>query len=119
MTDIFEDTAGEVRAIVNDTEKCANNIFEAAESIVEQISEVEDDTLREQISENVTKIFEACHFQDFAGQRATKILENLEEISSKTGSISKRQLSEEESLKQGPQLQDASQEDIDKMFEEA
>lgn len=119
MADIFEDTVGEVKAIVNDTERCANDIFEAAESIVEQVAEIDEEQLRNAISENVTKIFESCHFQDFSGQRATKIIENLEEIQAKTGPMEKHELSEEESLKQGPQIDDVSQEDIDKLFNES
>ena len=42
MSDIFEQTIKEVNAIVNDSERCANDIFEASESIIEQISETYD-----------------------------------------------------------------------------
>ncbi len=118
MTDIFEQTKSEVRAIVTDTERCANDIFEASESIMEQIAEIDNEILRNSISDNVTRIFESCHFQDFAGQRATKIIENIDEVASKTGSIQKRKLSDEESLKQGPQLETATQADIDAMFDD-
>lgn len=111
---------GEVEAIVRDTERCAGDIFEASEAIVEIIAEVENEQLRLAISDNITKIFEACHFQDFAGQRATKIIENINDVAGQVGdSVKLRELSEEESLKQGPQLEAASQEDIDKLFDDA
>jgi len=74
--------------------------------------------IRDGISEYITRIFESCHFQDFSGQRATKIISNLDEIKAQTGPIEMKELSEEEALKQGPQIETANQADIDKLFGE-
>lgn len=119
MTDIFEQTIAEVKATVKDSERCANNIFSAAESIAKLAEKIADEKLKEEISSNLTAIFESCHFQDFTGQRATKIINNIEEISAQTGPMEKQELSEEESLKQGPDVDSISQEDVDNLFNES
>ena len=83
----------ELDAVVETTEKAANNILDAAERISERIKasqstdneEVKKNVL-EQISQDIEDIFLACSFQDITGQRIRKTLENLREIEDRLGS---------------------------------
>jgi chemotaxis regulatin CheY-phosphate phosphatase CheZ len=116
MTDIFNESINELKALVSDSEKCANEIFSACENIQKNIS-VLDSSVAETINSQIARIIEACHFQDFTGQRTTKVISHLKYGLEKAGKIEPKKLSFEESLTQGPQQKTASQEDIDKLFE--
>ncbi|MGL4240712.1 MAG: protein phosphatase CheZ [Beijerinckiaceae bacterium] len=76
--------AGELGAVVMDTEGATNNILAAAERI-EMLagviqSEKTKDSMKEragEIASIVMSIYEACNFQDLTGQRITRVCETL------------------------------------------
>jgi chemotaxis protein CheZ len=68
----------ELDAIVRDTEDATNIILGAAEAILELDAAAAD--LKDQVDDQVMRIFEACSFQDITGQRVSKIIALLEKI---------------------------------------
>ncbi len=116
MADIFEESIKILQALVKDTERCADNIFDACEKLGKEVNKL-DKKAQENIREQLARIIESCHFQDFTGQRTTTVISHLKHGKEKAGPIEAKILSFEESLTQGPQLETASQEEIDKMFE--
>ncbi len=80
--------------------------------------------IKEQINQQVGKIFEACSFQDITGQRLKRIAKQLDAIEKNLENIvavAKSPVtskSEKEKLMSGPQLSGSapSQADIDRMF---
>ena len=118
MSDIFEDSIKILQALVKDTEKCANNIFDACEKLGKEVNSL-DKKAQEKIREQIARIIENCHFQDFTGQRTTSVINHLKHGKSKVGAITPKALTKEEALMQGPQLETASQEEIDKLFEKS
>lgn len=127
----------ELDAIVEATSMATHTIMDACEGIENQF-----ETLgykADPIAEHVTKIYEACSFQDITGQRISKIVSTLHDIEDKVGNlmsvlsesipdIDKITSSEEtekdpmadESLLNGPQLEGkgVSQEDIDALLDD-
>ena len=73
-------------AIIISTDEASNQIMEAAEDI-EEIASSLDNEVENKITEAVTKIFEACSFQDLTGQRITKVVEALQNIEKKVESL--------------------------------
>ena len=84
--------AGELGAVVLDTEGATNNILAAAEKIeilagVIQ-SEVSMDGMKDRagdIAAIVMTIYEACNFQDLTGQRISRVCETLNFVESRVG----------------------------------
>lgn len=80
--------------------------------------------IKEQINQQVGKIFEACSFQDITGQRLKRIAKQLDAIEKNLENIvavAKSPVTsknEKEKLMSGPQLSGSapSQADIDRMF---
>jgi len=118
MPDIFDESTKELYALVKDSERCANEIFSACENIQKQLNKIDEKTA-EAINSQIVRIIESCHFQDFAGQRTKKVVSHLRHGKEQVGQIETKVLSAEESLTQGPQVEIASQEEIDKLFNEA
>jgi chemotaxis protein CheZ len=118
MADIFDDSIKILQALVKDTERCANDIFDACEKLGKYAQKLDDKT-QENIREQIAKIIESCHFQDFTGQRTTSVIKNLQHGRQVAGVIESKEVSFEESLMQGPQLETANQDEIDKLFEKA
>ncbi len=118
MSDIFEESIKQIQSIVNDGERCANQIFDACDKL-SKVLRVADVKTAEKCGEQVARILEACHFQDFSGQRATKVIAHLKHGKSKVGPIEPKALTKEEALMQGPAAEAANQDDIDKLFENA
>jgi len=116
MADLFEDSIAQLKAIVSDSERCANQIFDACEKLGKELAGVDTATV-EKINEQVARIIEACHFQDFSGQRSAKIINHMNYAKDTVGPIEQKALSKDEQLMQGPQTEAASQDDIDKLFE--
>lgn len=116
MPDIFKLAESDLNALVTDSEKSANKILTAGENILSVLKGVADKNATQVIANEVSKIFEACHFQDFTGQRATKLRKYFAEIHEHTGAIEQKEKSFDEFLKEGPQTVTANQEDIDKLF---
>lgn len=83
ITDEHLPAAGEeLEAIVGATEQATETIMEAAEGI-----ELEAQSLpaeqAQKFSDAVTRIYEACGFQDITGQRITKVVTTLKHIEKK------------------------------------
>ncbi len=95
--DSAANTGVELEAVIEDTEKAANSILDAADRIVEHISDDKDwnnpkvvTEMRENIKNDIQEILMACTFQDLAGQRIRNTLNNLQDIEEKLGSTFKK-----------------------------
>ena len=124
--------AGELDAVIAATEAATSVIMDSCENITSHAGELPEEN-RDALMNEVTKILEACSFQDITGQRITKVTKNLQSIEEKVGALLKV-LEEkipgipqgeeidtregDERLKNGPQMPDkaVSQEDIDKLL---
>ncbi len=78
--------ADELDAIVGATEQATNSIFEAVEAIEELAGKMKSKGAKE-IGEHVTKVYEACSFQDITGQRISKVVKALKHIEDKVQSL--------------------------------
>ena len=76
----------ELSAIVGATEKATNEIFEAVDSIESSTAEM-DENAAAPIADAVTRIYEACSFQDITGQRITKIVGVLQDVEAKVNGL--------------------------------
>lgn len=77
----------ELNAVLGGTENATHRILQAGEEIEEAaktlaaaIKNIQDQHLARDILDQVTSIFEACNFQDLAGQRITKVTATLKFI---------------------------------------
>lgn len=69
----------ELEALIADTERATETIMSEAETLM--ISETEDlDAYKMEVSDAMTKIIEACSFQDLTGQRVSKVVSSLKHI---------------------------------------
>lgn len=129
----------ELDAVVASTEEATGTIMDACEAIQGQFDSM-DGAVAEVVEAEVTRIFEACSFQDITGQRITKVVGALKEIDDKVSAILKlvgtdfpgvgdmggADASDEperqgdEALLNGPQMADQAitQEEIDKLLAE-
>lgn len=128
--DSFSTAADELEEIVAESAKATNDIMNSAET-VEQMCGSMDKASADKLTDAVTKIYEACAFQDITGQRIAKVITTLQSIETKVvalaracgGEIETNEASaksdKEAGLLNGPQLavNAASQEDIDRLFE--
>lgn len=128
----------ELEAIVGATEQATNGILEAME-ILEGLTGEMSPELGEKITDAVTRVYEACNFQDITGQRITKVVKALQHIEQKVdgllavfgADIAERHQAEmaaaetdetaeqkDKKLLNGPQLPDSasSQDEIDKLM---
>lgn len=76
----------ELDAIVAATEEATGTILDCAEKL-ENIGATLDDKDSEAVTDAVTRIYEACNFQDITGQRITKIVKALKHIEDKIGNL--------------------------------
>ncbi len=125
--------AGELDAVIAATEAATGVIMDGCDNITaeaEKLAPAQKDFMLNE----VTKILEACSFQDITGQRISKVTKNLKSIEEKVGALLKilaekipglPHTSEDddtrvgdERLKNGPQMPDkaVSQADIDKLL---
>jgi chemotaxis protein CheZ len=89
--------AGELGAAVDVMEKSAETILHAAEVIDEnakglaaaQKSDYERG-LAQEIQEHVVRLYEACNFQDLAGQRIGKVIATLDAVEAQVSSVIER-----------------------------
>lgn len=122
-------------AVLKSTEEAAHNIMDAAEEIQNIVSSIEaNEDAKRKIEDEITKIYEACNFQDITGQRIKKVMQALEftetkikkliSMFSSDGVVITEKLKEmkdersDSHLMNGPQLSSEapSQSDIDAMF---
>jgi chemotaxis protein CheZ len=78
----------ELDAIVKSTEDATGNILDAAEEL-EAVSGELKGKQSERIMDVVTKIYEACNFQDITGQRITKVVNTLKHIEEELDKLTK------------------------------
>ena len=78
----------ELDAIVGNTEEATGSILDAAEKI-EGIAAKLDIEPGMQIADAVTRIYEACNFQDITGQRISKVITALKTIEARIESLAK------------------------------
>lgn len=123
----------ELDAVVAATEVATGTIMDSCDAIT-AYSENLDSAHKEFMVGEVTKILEACSFQDITGQRITKVVRSLKTIDEKVTALlealgervpGKTGLSEDDDqrtgdarLLNGPQMADKaiSQDDIDKLL---
>lgn len=75
----IREATDELDAIVGHTEEATGAILDAAEKI-EKIASALDVDPAMKIAEEVTRIYEACNFQDITGQRIGKVVGALKNI---------------------------------------
>lgn len=143
-TGYLPEASDQLSAIVGATEQATNEIFEAVESIEELAAKLAPDHA-EQITEAVTRVYEACSFQDITGQRVSKVVTTLQNVESmvhalllafgeasngaatadtaagpspKSGAVPEAPARPDEHLMNGPQMpgEANSQEDIDALL---
>jgi chemotaxis protein CheZ len=116
----------EIGAVLKHNERAADKILSSCEDIQKKLVKVgkTDAPSAEAIAGSVNAIFEACDFQDLSGQRLTKVAETLDFIDESIGNLvtllvtqTKAEQSEADMLRHGPQLNAASQDDIDRLFD--
>jgi chemotaxis protein CheZ len=69
----------ELDAVVGATEDAAGTILDAAETI-EGVAAAIDPVQAQILQDAVARIYEACSFQDLAGQRITKVVRTLRQV---------------------------------------
>lgn len=118
----------ELDAVVAATEEATETIMDSCDAIMAQ-SENLDGGDKDAVQSQVTKILEACTFQDITGQRITKVIKSLKTIEEKIArlleiipvpesSMGEDTRSGDEKLLNGPQMPDKAinQTDIDKLL---
>lgn len=78
----------ELEAVVDATERAANQILEAAEAISDWLASGSRDAASVQaVAERINTIFEACTFQDLTGQRIRRAIEQLQKVETMLGGM--------------------------------
>jgi len=80
--------SSELTAIVGATEHATNEIFEAVDAIESASAEM-DPEIAAPFADAVTRIYEACSFQDITGQRITKIVKVLQDVEDRVSGLLK------------------------------
>jgi len=78
--------ADELDAIVDATAEATHVILDSVEKIEAIGNGLPDDTKR-MLGESVTRIYEACNFQDITGQRITKVVKTMKAIEAKVAAL--------------------------------
>ena len=81
----MDQLSGELGAVVSQTEAAANNILGSAETIDFEIGMMKEAIAKGEdfnpnvimIEAEISKLYEACHFQDLTGQRVARISDTL------------------------------------------
>jgi chemotaxis protein CheZ len=76
----------ELDAVVGATEEATGNILDACEQL-EKASTGLPPEAAEAITNAVTRIYEACNFQDITGQRITKVVKTLKHIEDRVSAM--------------------------------
>ena len=78
--------ADELDAVVGETAEATGTIMDACEAL-ERAAENMSDEQKNTVTEQVTRIYEACGFQDITGQRISKVVKALKHIEEKVSEI--------------------------------
>ena len=127
--------SNELDEVAKSIETAAHTILDTTEVILSIAPEIANEKQSQAITENATKILEACTFQDITGQRINKVLNALSEIESTTQKLlslasdtlhlpktspqgDNRSAQLQQGLLDGPQASATapSQDDIDNLF---
>jgi chemotaxis protein CheZ len=76
----------ELDAVVGATEEATGTILDACEAL-EKVSGTAAPEVAEAITSSVTRIYEACNFQDITGQRITKVVKTLKHIEDRVSAM--------------------------------
>lgn len=76
----------ELDAVVGATEKATFEIFDACDAIGAVAAELPADAAGK-LNDAVTRIFEACNFQDITGQRISKVVKTLKSIETQVDAL--------------------------------
>jgi chemotaxis protein CheZ len=122
-------TGVELDTVIKTTEEAANTIIDAAEKIAGNLQkdiDWADENARlevlDEINNKLQDILLACTFQDLAGQRITKAIENLRNVETQLDSTLKGlgiEIAEQAAVQDSgdnEQKKPASQDDIDALF---
>jgi chemotaxis protein CheZ len=118
----------ELAAIVSHTAAATHEILDSCEALEQVVAADAEGTAK--LQNAITRIYEACAFQDITGQRIAKVVSALSAIEARVSHVTSSfraavqaggQKSGDASLLNGPQLPGlaSSQSDIDRMFEAA
>ena len=80
------EASDQLSAIVGATEQATHEIFEAVE-LIEELTSTMAPEQAERITEAVTRVYEACSFQDITGQRISKVVTALQNVESRVGAL--------------------------------
>lgn len=117
----------ELDAVVSATKEATDNIMNACEAM-QAFAKGQNEDVQNMVNEQVTRIFEACSFQDITGQRIAKVISLLHVVEDKVGHMlaainaegghAPAHKQDDDVLMNGPQLPNnaLSQEDIDKLL---
>ena len=113
------DSSAQLTDVLKSTEEATNTILDAATAVQTAVDGAGTDALKQQVGAQVTRIYEACTFQDITGQRIKKVLKTLTTIEEKllklieiakeysgseVGGVQPAIVSDKEKLLQGPAL---------------
>ena len=76
----------ELDAVVGATEEATGTILDACEQLEKATASLPPEAA-EQITNAVTRIYEACNFQDITGQRITKVVKTLKHIEDRVSAM--------------------------------
>lgn len=85
-TDYIPTATDELDAVVGATEDATNKIMDECDKLT-AIAETCQEEAKNQLTECVTHIYEACNFQDLTGQRITKVVETLKHIDARVEAL--------------------------------
>ena len=85
-TKFLPTASDELSAIVGATEQATNEIFAAVETIEAASNDMAPDAAAP-VTDAVTRIYEACSFQDITGQRITKIVKVLQDVETRVNGL--------------------------------
>jgi len=120
----------ELDAVVEETAQATGTIMDCCDVISGIADKLSGDD-SQKVQESITKIYEACSFQDITGQRISKVVKTLKNIEQKVHDIleavgnetgverpDKPKVNENHSLLNGPQLSGggSTQEEIDALL---
>ncbi len=80
------EASDQLSAIVGATEQATHEIFEAVE-LIEELASTMAPELAERITDAVTRVYEACSFQDITGQRISKVVTALQNVESRVDAL--------------------------------
>jgi chemotaxis protein CheZ len=84
--EFLPEASDQLSAIVGATEKATHEIFEAVE-LIEELTSTMAPEQAERITEAVTRVYEACGFQDVTGQRISKVVTALQNVETRVGAL--------------------------------